>query len=526
MTGSRADRRLAVFCLGAGIVLLFAAIGQLLVEQRMTSGVSYSLLAALALFICYGVLSPTAVLDLVRSRQARFGSLSVVVTAAVIGVLVMANVIASRSTLSADLTRGHLYTLSPKSQTVVRQLDSDLLITGFFRPGTEQAARDDAEALLSQYERESPHVKVQFVNPDTNLEEAQRLGVRINGSFALRYKNRQPIVLNLGSQTESDFTSAILKLEASHTPVVCWAAGEGERDLKETKDFGYSEAAAQLQADNFQLKDVILQQLTQVPADCEVLAVVGLQNRLGDRAIKAIQDYVSGGGRLLLAVDPWLDAPVLSTANALIKPSGAAYDGGLVVEPDPAHHSRDDVASPAVFEYGDSPITNQLANKLTFFPISTAIGGQVSSSWSAVQVAQTTKDAYEAMTVRDPKDLGRRSGDRGGPLTLMETLESGGAPKKARIVLVGTTAFAENRALPPNASDYNLQLLLGSFDWLAGNDQLIALPPKPTSSTPLFLTDQDLNVNFLVTMLLLPGLVVAAGVTVWLRRRHSYAPPA
>ena len=68
----------------------------------------------------------------------------------------------------------------------------------------------------------------------------------------------------------------------------------------------------------------------------------------------------------------------------------------------------------------------------------------------------------------------------------METLEqSGAASSKTRIVLVGTQAFAENGTLPPNNSDANLELALASFQWLAGEDALIALPPKPDRALPL-----------------------------------------
>ena len=171
------ERRLAIACLVAGILLLFLAAGLFVGEQQMSSGIGYSLIAGIALLICYGVLSPAAVVEVVRSRQSRFGSLSVVVSAAVIGLLVMANVIASRSGASADLTRGGLYTLSPKSVLVTKRLGADLLVTGFFRPGTDDSDRRAAQALLAEYQKQSPHVHVQFVNPDTNQDLVLRTGV-------------------------------------------------------------------------------------------------------------------------------------------------------------------------------------------------------------------------------------------------------------------------------------------------------------------------------------------------------------
>ncbi len=526
------DRKLAVACLAAGFLLLLAALGMYFSAQQMTSTVSYSLIAGVALLVCSGLLAPTAALDLVRSRQSRFGSLTVVVSAAVIAVLVMANVLASRASQTLDLTSAHRYTLSPKSIAVLKQLDSDVTITGFFRPGSSPSDLSNAQSLLDQYRKASGHIKVAVVNPDTHAELANRLGVNINGSFAVQYKNKQPTVLLLGSQSESDFTSAILKLEANRTPQICWAAGEGERDLGATQDFGYSGARTQLGSDNFTTKQVVLSQSPKVPADCDVLAIVGLQRAIPAEVATAVQQYVDRGGSLILASDPWIDAGVVDSANALLKPYGASLDNGLVIEGDPAHYAQGEVTTPVVFSYGSSPVTRDLANRLTFFPQATAISSKPVAGVTSVPLAQTTSGAYEVPTVRDLNQLGRRSGDKPGPFTLMETMEKdlpagqpGAGPsgtKKGRILLVGTSAFAENRAIGAQAG-YNLELLLGSFDWLAGNDQLIALPNKPPAASPLVLTDQDFNINFAVVVLLAPLLCLLIGLFVYLGRRRSVA---
>ena len=119
----------------------------------------------------------------------------------------------------------------------------------------------------------------------------------------------------------------------------------------------------------------------------------------------------------------------------------------------------------------------------------------------------------------------RQSGDVSGPFTMMETVEqaagAGGSGNagKTRIVIVGTQSFAENRTLPPNNNDANLELALGSFQWLAGQDALIALPPKPDRALPIALTQQDQSTIIFITAVLMPGLIVFAGFVVWWRRR-------
>ena len=134
-------------------------------------------------------------------------------------------------------------------------------------------------------------------------------------------------------------------------------------------------------------------------------------------------------------------------------------------------------------------------------------------------MAVTTTGAYAIKQIRqniEPK----QSGDTSGPLTMMETLERASTgSSKTRVVLVGTPSFAENATLPPNNGGANLELALASFQWLAGEDELIALPPKPGRGLPLALSQSDQSNLIFITAVLMPGIIVVAGIAVWWRRR-------
>jgi ABC-type uncharacterized transport system involved in gliding motility auxiliary subunit len=103
----------------------------------------------------------------------------------------------------------------------------------------------------------------------------------------------------------------------------------------------------------------------------------------------------------------------------------------------------------------------------------------------------------------------------------MQTLEQNQATggRKARIVLIGTSAIAANQALPPNAVGANPDLVLGTMDWLSGQEDLIGISPKPPAAEPLSLTAQQSRLNLILTLVLLPLLIVVAGAAVFLRRR-------
>jgi ABC-type uncharacterized transport system involved in gliding motility auxiliary subunit len=521
----RWERRLALVCGVAGVVALFVAAGLLISEQSLTSGVVNFLIAGVALLIAYAVLDLSAVLALLRDRRAAFGTLSLLITALVLGILVAGNVIVSRNDRSFDLTGARFNTLAPQSVLVAKRLDSDLLAIGFFRPA-ESSTEMQVGQLLDLYRAQSPHVKVRFLDPDLNSAQLTEWGVRISGTLVLSYHGKTE-QLTLGSQSEADITAAILKLESDRSPIVCWVAGEKERDYKEPdRIVGYSFTGDWIVRNNYKLRELLLSQQAQVPADCDMVAIIGPQLPIPESSLKPLQTYLDGGGKLLLAIDPWVDgktpgAPVVTSVNRILKPYGVSFSDGLVIESDDCCHARGDTTVPVGTRYGQSPVTKDLQGQVTFLPGSTSLGGKPAPDLTVTPLINTSKTSYE---IPGPprEDLKRKDSDRPGPFVVMETVEKPLPGHKTRLVLVGTSSFAENRVMPPTISDANPQLLLGSLNWLSEQEGLTSIPPKPSRLLPIGLTARDAGVNIFVTLFLLPILVGTGGVAVWWRRRLTY----
>ena len=508
------ERRLAIGCLLLGVVLLFVGGSDVLVEQKVSGSASYPLIAGLALLISYVILDPTAARDLVSSRRSRFGTLSVLVTAIVVGILVAGNVLAARSSLSLDLTRYKINTLAPESVDVAHRLAADADIT--FWDNSSDSSYDTVRSLLSRYQAASPYVKLTIADPNNDPATARGQGVTALDTVVIRYQGKSQI-LGPGSQGESDITAALLKLESVRTPVVCWAGGDGEADLKNSDPLlGYSEASNQIQKDNFAIQDLLLSQAPSIPAGCDVVAIVRPTQPPPAPAVKVLTDYLAGGGRLLVALDPWQDAKVTAGYNSVLTAYGRLKElagAGYLA----AHHANNEPTAVAVVDYGGSPIAKGLHNRVTFFPETTAIDSNATGTASTTPVAQTTSDSFLITTPRQPP-FNQQTGDKPGPFTIMETGEvAGTGSRKSRVVVVGTGAFAENEALL--AQGENIAILTGSLDYLTDQEQLISIPPKPANVKTLSLTQEQQNLNLWLTLLVMPLLVALGGVAVWWRRR-------
>jgi ABC-type uncharacterized transport system involved in gliding motility auxiliary subunit len=448
------------------------------------------------------------------NRRVRSGSASVLLSALALAVLVALNVVASRGMQSWDLTRSGLNTLAPQSVLVARRLDSDLTVIGLFRttPGNGQT---QAEALVALYQAQSPRFVYRSANFDTDVADVRKYSVTEPGTLVLDYRGKTQL-LTPALQTEQDFTSALLKLESDHAPVVCWAAGVGGRSRADTGQNGYSSVADVLARNNFTTKDLLVADLTAVPSDCDEVVVIAPAIALSTAAVKAVVDYMAAGGSLLIVGDPWSQTPAAaSSLNDVLNPYRLSFSGALVIEADTSRAF--DVITPATVAYGQSPITRDIQGIASAFPQTTAITGTGTVDAVPVVIAGTTNLSYAIATPR--QDVARQPQDVSGPFAIMETLEVPAGQKTARIVMVGTTAFAENKVLPPSSNTANLELALGTFQWLAREDALISLPPKPPRALPLTLTQHDQSTAIFITIFLMPGLIVFGGVMVWWRRR-------
>jgi ABC-type uncharacterized transport system involved in gliding motility auxiliary subunit len=453
------------------------------------------------------------------ARRGRAGSLSVIVTAVVLAALVVANVYASKSTLQVDLTRGGLNTLAPQSILAAKRLTADVQVIGLFRAGAGNG-QTDAEALIGLYTAQSSHVKYRRENVDTDSVDVKQYAIKEPNTVVLDYKGKTEL-LTRDSQGEVDFTSALLKLESDHVPLVCWAIGDGERGLKDLNtSAGYSSVADILAKNNFATRDLLISQATAIPSDCDEVAIVDPTTALPAPSVKAVDDYLAAGGKLLVAAEPWAKDPkTIESLNAVLKPYGPALSGALVIEIDPSRRASSDPTILAVSGYGHSPMTSDIQGHVSFFPLTTAITGFPAAGVSATPIATTSSTSYAIAQPRSVQDLARKAGDAAGPFNIMESLEQPAGAKRTRIVVVGTAGFAENRTLPPNNSDANLELTLASFQWLAEQDSLISIPPKPSRALPLALTQQDQSTLIFITGVLMPGLMVFGGIMVWWRRR-------
>ncbi|MEO5970582.1 MAG: hypothetical protein ABIQ95_11695, partial [Bdellovibrionia bacterium] len=90
------------------------------------------------------------------------------------------------------------------------------------------------------------------------------------------------------------------------------------------------------------------------------------------------------------------------------------------------------------------------------------------------------------------------------------------ATKSTRLVAFGTSNFATN-----SYTRYmdNLDFFLNSVSWVVEDESLISIRTKEDTSGKIELSDKAGSFIKLLTVFIIPFLIAAAGVSIWLKRR-------
>jgi ABC-type uncharacterized transport system involved in gliding motility auxiliary subunit len=171
---------------------------------------------------------------------------------------------------------------------------------------------------------------------------------------------------------------------------------------------------------------------------------------------------------------------------------------------------------------------------MTLFPLARSfeIGKESKPGVTADWLCQTSDDGYGVADFNAKmQDLTFRQGkDLKGPMnvavagTVSDAGEGNPAPStpaksgEGRFVAIGTSALAANAYLHVRQFS-NLDLFMGSIDWLASQEDLISIRPQPPESQHLSMTLEQMRRVLVLGVFGIPILIVMAGVLVWWERR-------
>ncbi|MEJ2481081.1 MAG: Gldg family protein [Acidihalobacter sp.] len=411
-----------------------------------------------------------------------------------------------------DWTYAQRNSLAPATAKLLRHTKQPIHMIAFV--ADDAALHQRIRQQIAIYQAVDPRITLRFSNPDLYPQQAKRYGVTHAGQLAIELGGRTRVVNDLRQET---LLNAFLHLTRSGKRWIVFLEGHKERSPFDTKSAGLSRFAAALQHDGFHLLGLNLLRTPQIPDNTAVLVIAQPQRALTPGEAKAVTDFVSRGGSLL-----WLHAPgPLHGLAGLAKQLGVSFVPGTVVDANPNLRAMIGISNPAVvpvLDYGSSPITADLQIQ-TLMPFSAAIvqpaGGK---DWKAVPLLRTLPKSWsETAALRGEVHFDKARGDTPGPLILGETLSRQTNGKQQRVAVIGSGAFLSNAFIGQGA---NLNLALGTLNWLSHDDNLVQIHLPSAPDTRLLLSRPEGYAIAALFLILLPAGLFVAGMLIWMRRRR------
>lgn len=406
--------------------------------------------------------------------------------------------------------------LSAESRAVLDTLHGPVEIVSYANPQGD--LRQTVSAFMERYQRFKRDLTLRFVDPQQDPAKMRELGITVDGALILHYQKREE---RLDELSERSLTNALERLARGGERIVAFVTGDGERRADGKANADVSTFMAQLENRGMRAVPLNFSQVTAVPQHTDLVVLASPTLALPQGAVKALTDYVAGGGNLLWLTEPGNeDLGLQPLADAL----GVHILPGVLVDGQGAALGLQD---PRLITLGDYPphaITRGLA-LTTLFPQVSALALSRKGDWDVQPFLRSSAQSWTEFqpidnahpsNIRYDADAGELKGPLDFGLTFTRLSPS---PDKSeqRVAVIGDGDFLSNTFL---GNGGNRALGERVFDWMLGDDALVNLPPRGAPDRALQISQGQLNAVTLGFLIGLPlALLVLGGAIAWRRRR-------
>jgi hypothetical protein len=485
------------------------------------------------------VLAPREASGLFRGRGARFSTMTVILTLALVALVAIIYLQLQRAVLTLDMTQRQDYSLSSETMDLLEDVARPIRITGFYSPRA-LAERELDDQIFRLYETfTNGLVSREYIDPDENPALAQTFQVAFDGDVFVSYLNEDGSVdfntlapVFRETNTERDLTQALSRLLLSGRFKVYFETGYTNMDLLNTGQQGITGVLEGLQQYGVAIGDFDLRAAEAngqgIPDDADTVIITRGDQDLTQGAIDVLNAYLQRGGRLLILSD------VVFTNNPLLEEDGLfnqylwehygirALDVA-VVDAVASGQTQLDVGSYAIFPESEvGGRLNQDENTTTLFSITRGLEIDTTPPVSNGQIIATSPQSYgetDWLPLATSNSFTYdAAADVNGPFAIVAWANDENTG--ARVILTGDADFITNGQVA--SPQGNGILFTDAITWLTGYSESVSFTPQAFSSgLPLsFISTQTIDRIALFTQIFMPGAMLLLGLGVWTWRNR------
>ena len=443
------------------------------------------------------------------SKQSlKEGANTVIQVIVMLVIVSMLAFISTRQHFRKDLTKNNLYSLSDQTLKVLKGLDKNVEILGFYK-GAEQSGPKD---LLDEYKYHASKLSYTLIDPDEKPDMTKRYDVKKYNTVVVEANGKREMIEKLD---ETNLTNAIIKVTRDRDKVIYFTTGHGEASIKDSSPQGFKMAAEAIQKENYLVKEINLIRKS-IPDSCTILAIISPKTAFLPGELDSVSAYLDKGGKLLLMVDPEhqddiadfiakyhvkLGKDMVIDASGVGQLFGAGPGMPLVTKYDQTH-----------------PITKGF-NIMSFYPYASSLTPESDKGGFKIgELLKTSENSWAETDFASGKVSFDAGKDKKGPITLAVVVEKTLAKDKEILAIFGDSDFARNGYFKNQG---NSNLFLNTVNYLAEDEDAISIRPKEIEDSRLTLTQADVKSLFYLVVIAIPLLVIILGVVIFFKRNRA-----
>ena len=480
-----------------------------------------------------------------KSRNAKKGTLAIVLTVLFIAAVVGLNIIAKTLTtnypvLSHDLTSSNVFELTETSTEYLKDLEKDITIYVLTQEDNLEGQGgyySQVNKLLHQFEQKSKHIDLQYIDlASSPAFAAKYTDVNWNANsylLLIEYKDEHIAVAQEdiftydeealqygehyvnGQKLEQAVLTAILNITTEEKVGVTVLTGNGE--IEETA------IISTLTNNAYDVETVNLLN-AEISEDSQFVILFAPKNDIDDEAYNTLVDWLYNDGNYghtLFYVPNDMTNGETPNIDMLLEEWGMAVTKGLIWETDTSYMTNSAIPNlMSIMNYDEAEFTDTLKDQnvpvvmMYTMPvelIDSAAVSLLSSSDKAVVMPLDADENWDAKSEESGKLVGAAMCSKGNDDNT----------KSSNVIVFGSYDALSSSSFSISSFNNN-QYFVNIFNTISHRDDIaLTIQGKTIESQELGITNMSTaTILGIVFFLIIPLAVVVVGIVMWVRRRH------
>lgn len=452
-----------------------------------------------------------------------FTFLIILVVVAAVLVNLIATTLESKLPLKIDFSSNKAFQLSEETIEVLKTVDRDINIYHFVTKGNESLY---VKQTVDMYKGYNNKIHFEQIDPSHDPVFAKNLGVEVaENSIIVKCGDKVRTIdsSKMYDSTYEQYGITEFKLEQKLTLAIDYVLREEDTNILFTKgheEAGYKILKTSLEDENAEASEIDLK-TTDIPEGTSAIYIISPQRDFSADEVVKIQKYLEAGGSLNISID--YDTTSTNVLRQYLREYwGINYKDNIILETDQKKYYSN---NPYILipEYGEHDIMSKIktGNINMFWPNTRSIEITEKPGVTTNVLLMTSEKAI-AKPSSKAGEVNVTEGDTTGQANLAVAAEyiNSSAKTRTRIIATGSSFYL---MYLQEASVANADFVRESLNYLRGEEssKSISVTPKNVFVKQLTLTESQKTTYTYIYGVLPAVIVLAAGLIVWLRRRHK-----